>query len=224
MTTIGELGRRDAILTATAEKLAKVGSDAIDIGAICRQLDVSPSLVNHFFGSKSHLLIDAAIKGYEGYVLGQFAAVERAGDNPNAQLRSWIEAQVEWTLNNPGIASMMNFPRLHLPDGEALRPEARLQLEGSAGRNLILLASILDRIQRGSSGRELISREEVGSNAGLAAATAYVGWLVYGHALWRSGQHAPTSDLPEVRANEDAIFAGVPLIAAQIAKGLAGRS
>ena len=45
MTTIHELGRRDAILTATAEKLAKVGSDAIDIGAICRQLDVSPSLV-----------------------------------------------------------------------------------------------------------------------------------------------------------------------------------
>jgi len=159
---------------------------------------------------------------YERYVEGQVLVVEQAGDNPEEQFQVWLEAQVEWTIRNPGIASVMNFPSLHLPEGMALEVASRIRLERAAARNLITLASILDRVQRGILGRGDITREDVGKNLGLASATAYVGWLAYGHSLWRAGRHAPTSDLPEVRMFEAAVFAALPRVAFMLANGLKG--
>lgn len=220
MVSLNNVSKREALLEATITELASVGSDAVELGLICRGLDISPSLVNHYFGSRSLLLIEAAMIGYERYVNQQVDVVWRAGDDPTEQFRAWLEAQIEWTIRNPGIASVMNFPALHLPEGESLSLEARLRLERAATRNLITLASILDRVQRGTRGRDELAREAVAINPGLASATAYVGWLAYGHSLWRAGRHAPTSDLPEVRMYEEAVFAGLPRLALQIATEL----
>lgn len=221
MTARQESSSRDQILEAVISELAARGSDLVEIGVICRNLKLSPSLVNHFFGDRSRLLLEAATIGYERYVERQVEAVREAGDNALEQLSAWINAQVQWTIANPGIASMMNFPNLHLPYGEPLGLPLRTRLEESARKNLVVLASILDRIQRDVRGQELLTAQQVASNPGLSAATAYVGWLVYGHSLWRSGQHAPTRDIPEVRVQEEAVFAGIPRIAAQIARALA---
>jgi AcrR family transcriptional regulator len=224
MSNPSPLNTRDALLEATIVELAKVGSDAVEIGLICRTLNISPSLVNHYFGSRSLLIIEAAMVGYERYVDQQVEVVRAAGDDPVVQFRAWLEAQVDWTMRNPGIASVMNFPSLHLPEGESLGVEARLRLEGAATRNLITLASVLDRAQRGARGNEELTREAVAKNLGLASATAYVGWLAYGHSLWRAGRHAPTSDLPEVRRFEEAVFAALPKVALQIASTLSGHA
>lgn len=215
-------GKRQLLLEATIGELARVGSDAIELGKICQRLGFSPGLVNHYFGSRSVLLLEAGMVGYERYVDAQFDAVNASGETPEEQFKAWFDAQVEWTVRNPGIASMMNFPSLHLPEGQSLSPESRLRLERAASRNLITLASILDRAQRGTKGRDMLSRESVASNLGLASATAYVGWMVYGHALWRAGRHAPTADIPEVRAFETLVFQALPDVAIRLAKNLAG--
>lgn len=213
---------REVLLEATIEKLSKVGSDGVELGLICRSLNISPSLVNHYFGNRSQLLLEAAMVGYERYVERQVQVVKDAGADPEIQFMAWLDAQVEWTLRNPGIASVMNFPALHLPEGETLKLEARLRLESAASQNLVTLASIIDRMQRGTSGSEVLEREDVAKNLGLASATAYVGWLAYGHSLWRAGRHAPTADIPEVRLFESAVFAALPRVASLLAKGLAG--
>lgn len=221
METQKGLNTRQLLLEATMDELARRGSDEIEIGLICRSLNVSPGLVNHYFGDRSGLLLDAAMTSYEQYVEGQVKAVQLAGDDPELQLKAWISSQVEWTIAHPGIASVMNFPQLHLPEGKTLSVDDRLRLESAAARNLITLASVLDRIQRGTIGREVLAREAITSNFPLASATAYVGWLVYGHALWRAGQHAPTADIPEVRDFEAAVFSAFPRVAINIVKGLA---
>lgn len=211
---------RAALLEATISELAKVGSDAVELGVVCRSIGMSPSLVNHYFGSRAALLLEAAITGYERYVERQVSVVTEAGDEPEKQLAAWISAQVEWTGRNPGIASVMNFPALHLPEGEALSLESRRRLERAAEQNLLTLASVLHRAQQGSRGRETIARDTVTKDPGLASATAYVGWLVYGHALWRAGRHAPTADIPEVRAYEALVFGGLPKVALGLAINL----
>lgn len=218
------ISRRDELLEATIFELAKVGSDSVELGQICRSLNISPGLVNHYFGSRASLILEAAMTAYERYVESQVRVVELAGDNPEEQFQAWLQAQVEWTMRNPGIASVMNFPSLHLPEGITLEVDSRLRLERAAARNLLTLASILDRVQRGILGRGDITRESVSMNLGLASATAYVGWLTYGHSLWRAGRHAPTSDMPEVRMFEAAVFAALPKVALMLANGLKGNT
>ena len=64
----------------------------------------------------------------------------------------------------------------------------------------------------------MVSREEIVGRPELRTAAAYVGWLVYGHALWRAGRHVPTAGLPEVRALEEEVFAGIHGAAVRIAR------
>lgn len=215
-------GQRQALVEASIDELARVGSEAFEIGKVCQRLNVSPSLVNHHFGGRSQLLLEAAVTAYERYVQQQVDAVSDSGDDPEQQLTAWVEAQVGWTNRNLGIAVVMNFPEIHMPAGVPLAVETRLRLERASADNLQTLAAIIDRAQRNARGTGLVDREYVAARPQLAAATAYVGWLVYGHALWRAGRHAPTADLPEVRKLEASVFAGVPQVALLVARALAG--
>jgi AcrR family transcriptional regulator len=212
---------RQLLLDAIVLELSRNGPSGVDAAAVCRNLGLSPSLVNHYFGSRAQLLIEAAVVAYERYVDLQIAAIDAAGDTGEEQLRAWIDAQVSWTVLNLGAAIVMDFPRMHIPQGAELGPDEVQRLDVAASRNLVALASILDRIQSGARGKSQLTREQIVGRPDLVSATSHIGWLTYGHSLWRAGRHAPTVDSPDARRLAEHIFAQVPDAAILLTKALA---
>jgi len=58
----------DAILEAVGEALAMHGPAAVNVGEICSELGVSPSLVNYHFGSRERLMALAVVHEAERLV------------------------------------------------------------------------------------------------------------------------------------------------------------
>lgn len=214
---------RQLLLDAIVLELSRIGPGGVDAAAVCRNLGLSPSLVNHYFGSRAKLLIEAAVVAYERYVDLQIAAIEGAGESGEEQLRAWIDAQVSWTVLNLGAAIVMDFPRMHLPEGAELGPDEVRRLDAAASRNLVALASVLDRVQSGARGAAQLTNEQILGRPDLVSATSHIGWLTYGHALWRAGRHAPTIDSLEARRLAEHVFAEVPEAAILLTKALGAR-
>lgn len=180
---------REALVEAVLLELSRVGPANIRPNDVSQSLGLSKSLVNFHFGNRDGLIAEAMVVGYERYVDDLWRAAESAGERSLDRLRAWIDRQIEWTIEHPGLAATLNFPAESAALDRVANPDVRRRLESAGERNF----SNLQELVR-AAGRDIRGGTEPGeSRIGLDAAV--IGWLTLGASVWASGRHLPSRGL-----------------------------
>jgi len=181
------------ILEAALERLSALGPAAVHPQEICRRHDLSKALVNYHFGGRDGLIAHAMALGYERYVDELEAAARDAGPDPFDRLVAWIDAQVEWTARNPGLAAALNFPRHVASKPTELPEEIFARLNAAGDRNFSNLQLLVGQAR--AALRPKSSRRAPDDAAQTALDSAAIGWMTLGLSVWVAGQHLPTRSL-----------------------------
>lgn len=190
-TRIPHAQARALLLQAAVAELSSRGAVALQPQILCAELGVSKPLVNYHFGGRDGLIAEAMLIAYEDYVIRQADAVEAAPADPKSRLFAWVDAQIDWTRDHPGLAAALNFPNYAALSSGAL-PEAVMQRMREVGASNQLLVRSLVNDVRNELGVE--PRDEFSD---FVAATM-AAWLTLGVSVWRAGLHVGTTGPADV--------------------------
>lgn len=183
------------IIDAVTRVLAVNGPGAVMVGDICKELGVSPSLVNYHFGSRERLLAEAVVREHEKLVAEMNAITYSTLSSPEEQMRARIMHRVAWTTRHPGIDSMVNYSHLIDPVGEVLQGElaervTRCTVSDMAGLHTSVYGMFVD--QALSAPPAELGYEDVFE---LVDITAYLALGCLGLATWMTGHHPASKTL-----------------------------
>ncbi len=186
-----DLGTKERIIATTAQHLARLGPRALELRAVCTEVDVSPSLVNYYFRSTEDLIWQAALHSYGEHVAAQAESLLGAADGRQA-VEAWVRRTIEWTREHPGTAALIDFPMLALEGQQGASPQDLTRdLADLSRRNVATLASAIYAQLTGRSVRPL-SVTKVGllikMNASFAYWTSMIGFASLGAAMWVAGR------------------------------------
>jgi AcrR family transcriptional regulator len=91
---------RRALIEATADAIAEHGLAAVSISRILEKAGLSRGMVNLHFSSKTNLLLAVAQQFSEDYTHHWSAAMDGAGERPEAKLRAIIDADFDPVVLN----------------------------------------------------------------------------------------------------------------------------
>jgi AcrR family transcriptional regulator len=92
---------RRALMSAARSRIAAVGTEALSMRSLCRELGVSATAPYRHFPTKNSLLAAIAEDGFVQLGDAVSTAISRAGDDPLAQLVNLGEAYVRFAVANP---------------------------------------------------------------------------------------------------------------------------
>jgi AcrR family transcriptional regulator len=181
----------ERIIEATARHLAELGPRAVEVRAICLELDVSPSLVNYYFSSPGELIWRAALFGYEQHVKQMKRRFGRAKDGREA-VEGWVLGTIDWTREHPGIAAVIDFPMLALSTEDGVTTDAFVkQMSGPSRANVTTLGSAVYSLMTGKPPRRLSTARVaalIKLNTEYAFWISTVGFGGQGAAMWVAGR------------------------------------
>lgn len=183
------------IIDAVTRVLAVNGPGAVMVGDICKDVGVSPSLVNYHFGSRERLLAEAVVREHEKLVTELNAITYSTLSSPEEQLRARIMHRVAWTTQHPGIDSMVNYSHIIDPVGEVLQGElaervSQCTIADMAGLHTSIYGMYVG--QALSAPPAEIGYEDVFE---LVDITAYLALGCLGLATWMTGHHPASRTL-----------------------------
>lgn len=185
------LSTEDRIIEATSRHLAELGPRAVEVRAICLELDLSPSLVNYYFSSPGELIWRAALFGYEQHVEQMKRRFERAKDGREA-VEGWVLGTIEWTRDHPGIAAVIDFPMLALSTEDGATTDAFVkQMSAPSRANVTTLGSAIYSLMTGKPPRRLSTARVaalIKLNTEYAFWISTVGFGGQGAAMWVAGR------------------------------------
>ncbi len=188
--TIPRSQARAALVEAALEQLRANGPSGVRPHEICRDLHLSKALVNYHFGSRDGLVAEAMAVGYGRYVETLAIAADAAGPDPLDRLMAWINAQVDWTVANAGLAAALNFSTFYAR-GATGASEPVLGMQEAGVRNFATLRSLVRAA--GEAVRDDGAAPPDAVTVGLDAAV--IGWATLGFSVWLAGNHLPTQEL-----------------------------
>lgn len=185
---------RQALLECTLTHLAAKGPANVQPKDVCAELGLSKALVNYHFGGRDALITEAMVLGYERYVEILWAAAESAGVDSLDRLLAWVDAQVEWTSANAGLAAALNFPFFASGIPVDLDESAVVRLTSAGAQNFSNLQQLVSAA-KGAARRK--KRRAQPDTAEVALDSAVIGWMTLGLSVWKAGNHLPTRRLEE---------------------------
>jgi AcrR family transcriptional regulator len=185
--TVAHNEARDALVAASLAVIAREGASSFQPNEICLRLGLSRSLVNFHFGGREGLIAEAMAVGYEQYVVDLRQAADCAGEDPTDRLLAWVDRQIEWTVENPGLAAALNFQREASGIRAELPASVMARMEAAGTGNFSLLVELVRAVR--SAGECDPTSKETSLNS------AIVGWLTLGLSVWLAGGHGPTRSL-----------------------------
>jgi AcrR family transcriptional regulator len=184
---------RTALIEAAIIEMSKDGPALVQPNELCIRLGLSKSLVNFHFGGRDGLIAEALTISYERYVEELIAAPDTAGPDPIDRILTWADRQIDWTIENPGIACGLNFFKQGSSTHGALSPELRARMTAAGEANLRNMFQLVIDARRKLHGDDY---EDDPMFASHTAST--IGWLTMGEAVWLGGRHVPSNESDEV--------------------------
>jgi AcrR family transcriptional regulator len=180
---------RERLIVAAGQHLATRGPRAVELRAICVELGISPSLVNYHFENPEQLLWLAAIRTYGLHVHDQETQVAKAPTGAVA-LEAWVAGTINWMRDNPGTASVINFPQQTLAGisdvDDYVKELSTLSRANVAALGSAILATIKGRPVR------MVSAQRVAllikTNSEFAYWMSTVGFASQGAGMWIAGR------------------------------------
>lgn len=201
---------RQKLLFLTMDEVGRNGVREFNGIRVCQRLNVSASLVNHYFGGRDGLIAEATAIAYLNYVMGLHAAASQH-DDPSEALRAWMRAQVQWAKHNPGLAEILNYSSAHYEISALVERDFKREIKEHFEFNLAMIGAMVRAIRSGQpltlpSEPGAVDREEFVSDATLTHIVPSVAWSTLGVAVWVSGQHTPSSATAEARQHFDELL------------------
>ena len=180
---------RERLIVAAGQHLASRGPRAVELRAICVELGISPSLVNYHFENPEQLLWLAAMRTYGQHVHDQETQVATASTGA-AALEAWVNGTINWMRENPGTASVINFPQQTLAGisdvDDYVKELSTLSRANVAALGSAILATIKGRPVR------MVSAQRVAllikTNSEFAYWMSTVGFAAQGAGMWIAGR------------------------------------
>jgi AcrR family transcriptional regulator len=192
--TIPRRQAREALVEAALAQLCVDGPGGVRSHEICRSLHLSKALVNYHFGSRDGLIAEAMAVGYERYVDTLGAAAEAAGPDPLDRLMAWMNAQVDWTVANAGLAAALNFSAFYAR-GAVAESDAVTRMHEAGVRNFANLQRLVAAAGASVRADGAVPADEIADDVAVALDAAVIGWATLGFSVWLAGNHLPTQDL-----------------------------
>lgn len=201
MTSVVEQSRGSAtyqeIIEVAEKHLGSLGLTDFQVAPICKELGISPSVVNYHFKTRDELIARAAYSSYSKYVTQSWELAKSFAPNSEKALSAWIKNQVDWASSNPGVAACINFPTLTGPLSNLMKEDLGAKFSETGSISLINLATLVRNIRDGVWSETKIEPREVFSNHSMMIAIAKFGWMILGLSTWVAGRHLPSSAIPQ---------------------------
>lgn len=190
----GEVTSQEIIDLAEVE-LGKYGQTNFQVAPICKKLNISPGVVNYHFKGREELIVKAALSSYSKYV--EWAWNESIKQAPNAELalRTWVNCQITWASQYPGVAALINFPSITGNVSEFIKNDFSSFFQAKGVESLINMATLIRNAMTNQWSEQKIHPDEVYKNHKLMLMIAKYGWTVLGISTWMSGRHLPSSQI-----------------------------
>lgn len=177
--------------------LGTLGTTGLELKNIATKLEVSPSLINHYYQTSEELIFDTVIYSYSRHIK-TIQNNNRYESDPEKVTRSWIKETLDWTTNYPGIGVILEFPRQVLRSGskKASNPEEMLRhfikiISEHGLRNIAFMASAVRAMQKGKEFKVLPPVKIaalIASDAKFAMCASMLGFATLGGGLWIAGR------------------------------------
>jgi len=187
---------RAALIEAAIAKMSKDGPALVQPNELCIELGLAKSLVNFHFGGRDGLIAEALAISYERYVVEIAKACDSAGLDAIDRLRTWTDQQLDWTIENPGLACGLTF----FKQGSSLHGEISPELQTRiAATGDLVMGNLRQLITDALCG---LFNNDVSGDSALVANTAFaIDCLVRG-ASTSLGTRALPSNQPVQSASQ----------------------
>ena len=185
------------IIEVAEKHLGTLGLTDFQVAPICKELGISPSVVNYHFKGRDELIARAAFSSYEKYVTKSWELAKSFAPNSEKALAAWIKNQVDWASSNPGVAACINFPTLTGPLSTLMKKDLGDSFSNVGSISLVNLATLVRNIRDGHWTDKKIEPKEVFANHAMMVAIAKFGWMTLGLSTWVAGRHLPSSAIPQ---------------------------
>ncbi len=185
------------ILKLSEFLLGTLGTTGFELKDIATKLEVSPSLINHYYKTSEELIFDTVIYSYSKHIQ-KIQNTNQYEKDPEIVARSWIKETFDWTMNFPGIGVVLEFPRQVLRSGSkrVTEPEKMLNyftkvMSEHGARNVAFIASAVRAIQKKKEFKVLPIVKVaalIASDSRFAMYTSMLGFATLGGGLWVAGR------------------------------------
>lgn len=198
---------RDSLLEVAIESVAKHGPHSLTSKEVSEIAGAATASVNYNFGSWNGLLAEAAAVVYTRYVDELWQAVLTGPQTPDARLRSYIQAQLDFARRMPGWGAVFNYP-ISVEEVSALYREKFPEVAiGLFELNLARLAQLTIDVREGSVtpfdyDATNYPREQLFADKFAFERSTSVGWSAIGAALWASRGHFAANQMGDLKNQE----------------------
>jgi len=194
----------------TIREVALVGPGTFNTMGVCDTLGITYPMVNHYFGNRDGLMAESGFVAYELYIERIWQNVEAAKPDPEARLRAWMQAQLDLNTEIRGWGAILNYSPFsqaifHILE-EKFGEQRRKLFELNISRLAQLIKDFRDnRLTTIDFDIDNYPREEFLQDEALVELTSTVAWSTLGLAVWKSGGHAPSQGIADLRLRSDAL-------------------
>lgn len=201
---------RQKMIYLTIREVAMVGPATFNTLGVCDTLGVTYPMVNHYFGNRDGLIAEAAFVTYELYIHRIWENVEASKPDPEARFKGWMNSMVDLNVEIRGWGPVLNYPNFSetvFQIMEAKFGEQRRKLfELDIARLAQLIKDVREkRLTNIDFDIDNYPRAEFLLDAKLVELTSTVAFSSLGLAVWRSGGHAPSQGITDLRILKDTL-------------------
>ena len=202
---------REKIIYLTMDAVAERGPANFNSAEVCDRLGITHPMVNHYFDNRDGLLAVTAFVVYDRHIRSLWDAVAKAPADPVKRLKAWMWQQVSSTDVMGGWGAVLNYPHTSLTVTSIMNAQFRDEINELFDWNLACLAILVSDVKKGivsplpaQIDPEL--RSELGSQSDIVALVSSVAWSALGVAVWNTGQHLASAQVPEVIDQREALI------------------
>ena len=193
------------ILELSEKLLGTLGGTGLELKNIAARLQVSPSLINHYYKTTETLIFDTVIYSYSK-VINKIQKDTEFEKNSEIVARTWIKEMLHWTTTYPGIGVLLEFPRGALRSGgkAASNSEAQLAefmkvMSQYGVRNVAYMCSSVRGLQKGKEFKPLSPvkiASLIATDSKFAMYVSLMGFSTIGGGLWMAGRRPADAKNP----------------------------
>lgn len=201
---------RQKMLYLTIREVAQVGAGSFNTMGVCDTLELTYPMVNHYFGNRDGLMAEAAFVTYELYIQRIWENVEAAKPDPEARLEAWMHAMVDLNVEIRGWGPILNYPDFSQTIAQIMNEKFGEQRKKLFELDIARLAQLIRDVR----GNKLTTvdftvdnfpRAEFLLDLKLVQLTSTVAFSTLGLAVWKSGGHAPSQGITDLKVISDSL-------------------
>jgi AcrR family transcriptional regulator len=201
---------RQKMIYLTIREVALVGPGSFNTHSVCDTLGVTYPMVNHYFGNRDGLIAEAAFITYQLYIQRIWENVEASKPDPEARFKGWMNGMVDLNVEIRGWGPVLNYPHFSESIFQIMDVKFGEQRRNLFELDIARLAQLIKdvrekRLTNIDFTEDNYPRAEFLLDARLVELTSTVAFSSLGLAVWRSGGHAPSQGITDLRILKDTL-------------------